>query len=391
MPTADEGRTLQLRLSLSSSSSSAGGTTSFKRSFEELFGGTDSDGEGEGRNEMGGAVVGNSNGPGVNGRNKRQRSESQSDQAFSPLGSSSSSSSSSSSALGYGYATTARRTPARTQSNTSSSSSLPSSIEPSLPPRLPTPRLDDVHMSDIPLLDNSVSESSSHSGAFQLTGSQYQPSSSRSLLTSTSTSTPPTFTTAPPPTNSTIPANEHATSFGGMGTSILGLGSSSQRLDLRSPSPLPLSLPRTTATSNNLTTTTSTTGIGTDVDSAVGPEERFRATMERYNAFESAIAALRRSVSPPGLPRSLGVGVGVGVGMGQQTASPPRLPPLELSSLQDDDGDSDERSVRPLGTFLSIVVSFGLLILIFPCNLQVRSDMGQWQQLPPFLLPPYQQ
>jgi hypothetical protein len=81
-----------------------------------------------------------------------------------------------------------------------------------------------------------------------------------------------------------------------------------------------------------------------------GPEERFRATMQRYSVFENEIAVLRRSVSPPGSSRSLTV-AGMGGQQQLQTASPPRLPPLELSPLRDE-GDVDEEEedpVQPLG------------------------------------------
>ncbi len=77
--------------------------------------------------------------------------------------------------------------------------------------------------------------------------------------------------------------------------------------------------------------------------------------MERYTAFESAMAALRRSVSPLP-PRSVVVGA----------ASPPRLPPLELSSLRDVEGDDRDESRGPfhlpdsrfVGNFLCVFLGF---------------------------------
>ena len=88
------------------------------------------------------------------------------------------------------------------------------------------------------------------------------------------------------------------------------------------------------------------------------PGNRFRATMERYNEFESAIATLRRpisSVSPPLLgasstrsDRDGGVPImsldtdpghvrGRIQGRSQVQVSPPRLPPLELSVEEEDE------------------------------------------------------
>jgi hypothetical protein len=92
----------------------------------------------------------------------------------------------------------------------------------------------------------------------------------------------------------------------------------SLRLGLFSSSPEPVLPPSSLSVSRN----PSRTGA---------PESEQRFNTERYNVFESAMAALRRSVSPPP-PRGHAAGAA-------PATSPPRLPPLELSSLRDVGGD----------------------------------------------------
>jgi hypothetical protein len=93
-----------------------------------------------------------------------------------------------------------------------------------------------------------------------------------------------------------------------------------------------------------------------------GPEERFRSTMQRYDVFENEIAVLRRSVSPLGPSRSMPV-VGMGGPQQQQqlqTASPPRLPPLELSSLRDEAEEEREDRVQSVGKCFDFCLIFTL-------------------------------
>lgn len=117
------------------------------------------------------------------------------------------------------------------------------------------------------------------------------------------------------------------------------------------PLPLSLSLSPRPGRSGSI----SGSGISPSRD-PLEPEERYRATMERYTAFESAMAALRRSVSPALPPLSPPSDGNIGMGMGpmQQrrgrqphaTASPPRLPPLELS-VGEDEQEQEEGTMYP--------------------------------------------
>ncbi|KAF9450400.1 hypothetical protein P691DRAFT_473319 [Macrolepiota fuliginosa MF-IS2] len=321
-PTGEEGstgagnRTLQLRLSLSSSN------TSFKRSFEELFGGAESDGSEE--NHGDGVGGHESDGIGAvgsvrrDGRNKRQRS------GDCVVGQSSAGGSAG-----------------------GASSSAAAALTVSLPPRLPTPRLEDVHMADIPLLDHPVATGTSRE---DVAGPSEEGSGLRSgvlQIQQSSRSATSSFSQ-----HAVVDATLDSLSLENQYATTASMPSGALSLRSNSPPPLlPPVIPGTPPTpvrplsplvnpSPRTSPSLVLAPLSLSTSSTTDTEERYRVTMERYNAFESNMAALRRSVSPPP-PRSILNTIGVGV---NRAASPPRLPPLELSSLRDDEdhgGDED--------------------------------------------------
>ncbi|KAF5353959.1 hypothetical protein D9756_007030 [Leucocoprinus leucothites] len=468
-------RALQLRLEMNNGTTAMATTTTsastsspFKRSFEELFG-PDSDEEGgeeEGSTRRGAAAsnvtTGANSGTGIIGElggarngivgrgrgSKRQRSGTASTSGTTVVGEASFSSSSSSSAgsnSGTSSVFTSPASSSRVQQPyhavRRSSFEMEVVAPSSLPPRLPTPRLDDVQMSDIPLLDDDenlngvttttttttttglpgIASSASEQGAREglllrdleddsgltlprlvqrsggVSGSvrrhlqqQQQPQSTSTMDTTRAANQPPTIPLAlpapipisiPPPRlqhapvpNIAIPSTPPSLPLIEASSPAAAASSSTMTtvLDFRSsPSPpLPLSL--TLSPQANVNGNTNQRGGSINHSTAIATStapsdsgtqgDRFRATMERYTEFENAMAALRRSVSPV-LPPLLHGAARSDLGHGhaqrrlrpQAQASPPRLPPLELSIAEEglagnNDNDDEREALQVEGT-----------------------------------------
>lgn len=438
---AGRGRTLHLRLPLTNITSGAmtpstsSTPTSFKRSFEELFGGIEEDedrisGINNPSVDYDPALAGGSsreigtstrtrNGMGRN--NKRQRSE-----GCAPASLSSSSSSSSNSGSSSVF------TSPSTSSDSSSQSvsydpmtqrsyqhnfrpAMPAETTSSLPPRLPTPKLDDVQMSDIPLLDDDqpsviitaaategligaalpmmttgrgddapdswslrspqVQSSGAVAGSLYKHRSQQQrPHNCIPASTTNNCNQPLSIPALPAPIPRSLPSlalpsnvpslplietSPGATTAGVSAPHGSGMDAGpAASLNLRSSPPSPLllslSLPSCADLNPGSDSSMENTRQGTSYSAESGSSgDRFRATMGRYNEFESAIAALRRSVSPVPSPlgasstkkdgdsdvRTMGLGMEHVQGRSRAQVSPPRLPPLGLSVEEEDNGD----------------------------------------------------
>ena len=451
---AGRGRTLHLRLPLTNitsgamTSSTSSTPTSFKRSFEELFGGIEEDEDrifgindpgvdydsaiaGGGSRETGTSTR-TRNGMGRN--NKRQRSEGC---ASASLPSSSSSSSISGSSSVFTSPSTSSDSSSQSASYDSMTQrsyqhdfrpAMPAETASSLPPRLPTPKLDDVQMSDIPLLDDDqpsvtitaaatggqigatlpmtmagrdddapdswslrspqVQSSGAVAGSLYKHRSQQQGPHNYILASTTNNrnqplSIPPALPAPIPRSLSSLPLPSNvpslplietspgATTAGSRVSAPHGSSmdaSTATSLNLRSSPPSPLllslSLPSCVDLNPGSDSSMENTRQGTSYSAESGSSgDRFRATMERYNEFESAMAALRRSVSPVPSPlgasstqkdgdsgvRTMSLGMEHVQGRSWTQVSPPRLPPLGLSVEEEEYGDNgDERGQQGL-------------------------------------------
>jgi len=299
---------------------------------------------------------------------------------------------------------------------------MPAETASSLPPRLPTPRLDDVQMSDIPLLDGDQPSVTITAAATRLIGtalpmtttgrgndapgdswslrspqvqcsgavaeslhkhrSQQQCPYNCILAPSTNNhnqplSIPPTLPTPIPRSHTLLPSlplpsnvaslplietSPGATTAGVSAPHGSGMDvSTAASLNLRSSPPSPLllslSLPSCTDLSSGSDSSMEDTRQGTSYRVESGSSgDRFRATMERYNEFESAMAVLRRSVSPVPSPllgasstekdgdsgaQAVDLGIEHVQRRSRAQVSPPRLPPLGLSVEEEGYGDND--------------------------------------------------
>lgn len=442
---AGRGRALQLRLPLTNvtsgamTSSTSSTPTSFKRSLEELFGGIEEDEDrvnnhsadydsaiADGGSRETGTSTRTRNGIGRN--NKRQKSEGC---APASLSSSSSSSSNSGSSSVFPSPSTSSDSSSqsvsydsRTQRSYQHHSCPAMDTTSSLPPRLPTPRLDDVQMSDIPLLDDdqpSITITAAATGGLigaalpmtttgrgndapddswslllpqvQCSGAvaeslhkhhsqQQHPHDCTLASTTNNRNQPPLMPPALPtpiprshtpllslPLPSNVPSlplietSPGATTAGASAPHGSGMGAgAAASLNFRSSPPSPLllslSLPSCTDLSSGSGSSIENTRQGTSFSAESGsPGDRFRATMERYGEFESAMAALRGSVSPVPSPllgtsstekdgdggvRAMTLGMANVQGRSRAQVSPPRLPPLGLSVEEEEDSNNGD-------------------------------------------------